>query len=358
MAPEPTQGEDGASVEDAVREAVATRRERVDAAIPDDLPVEDPETLYEAARQLFDAGGKRLRPGLTLLVAEALTEIDESEIDYRSVPSLDRSDETVDVMAAALSIEVIHSFTLIHDDIMDDDDMRRGVPAVHRSYDEATAILAGDTLYSKAFEIMLRTEAPPERALSALELLAKTCTKICEGQSLDVTFESRDDVSVEEYLDMVERKTAVLYAAAASVPAVLLGADEETVEALYAYGVDVGTAFQIRDDILDLTASSDQIGKSRGSDLVAGKRTLVTLHASEQGVDVDELIDADDVESADPAAIDQAVAEIEAAGSLEFARERARDLARDGEAHLEVLPEGEPREILAGLATFLVERSR
>ena len=114
----------------------------------------------------------------------------------------------VDIMSAAVSIEVIQSFTLIHDDIMDDDDLRRGVPAVHREYDLETAILAGDTLYSKAFEYMLDTGAPADRSVEALDELATTCTEICEGQALDVDFEGRSDVTTEEYLEMVEFKTA------------------------------------------------------------------------------------------------------------------------------------------------------
>jgi geranylgeranyl diphosphate synthase type I len=336
-----------------VDRAIRDRRELVNDAIVDRLPVQEPERLYEASRYLLDAGGKRLRPTMLLLVAEAVTGTEPLATDYEAFPDLE--DEPVDVMSAAVSIEVIQSFTLIHDDIMDDDDLRRGVPAVHREFDLETAILAGDTLYSKAFEYMLETGAPPERAVRALDRLATTCTEICEGQAFDVEFEGRDDVDTDEYLEMVELKTAVLYAAAAAIPAVLLGADDETVESLAGYGLDVGRAFQIQDDLLDLTTPSEQLGKQRGSDLVEGKRTLVTLHAREQGVDVENLL-PDDVEAVTEAQVDEAVATLEAAGSIQYARETAHDLVASGKANLDRLPDGEPKRLLAAIADYLVER--
>ncbi|WP_226479483.1 geranylfarnesyl diphosphate synthase [Natrinema amylolyticum] len=341
--------------EEAVLEAVRQRRERVNDAIPEELPIKRPERLYEASRYLLDAGGKRLRPAVLLTTAEALADVEPLSTEYRSFDALDGSGP-VDVMAAAVSVEVIQSFTLIHDDIMDDDDLRRGVPAVHKEYDLETAILAGDTLYSKAFEIMLDTGAESDRIVEALDVLATTCTKICEGQSLDVTFEERADVSPDEYLEMVEQKTAVLYAASACLPAILLGADDETIDALYGYGLDVGRAFQIQDDVLDLTVPSEQLGKQRGSDLVENKQTLITVHARNQGVDVDNLVDTDDVDAVTEAEIDDAVAELEAAGSISYANETARDLVEQGKNRLEVVPDNEARELLCELADYLIQR--
>jgi geranylgeranyl diphosphate synthase type I len=359
------------SDEAAVLDAVAARRELIDDALVERLPIEEPERLYHASRHLIDAGGKRLRPAVTLLVAEALTGIEPPNADYHAVPTLDGADtgsvgigasestgtgETIDVMAAAASIEAIQSFTLIHDDIMDADDLRRGVPAVHQAYDPETAILAGDTLYAKAFEFMLEADARPERTVEALSELARTCTLICEGQSLDVAFEGRDDVTTDEYIHMVEQKTAVLYAAAARAPAVLLGADDATADALYQFGLDVGRAFQIRDDVLDLTVPSEELGKQRGSDLVEGKRTAVTLHARQQGVNVEGLIDTDDLETVDDAAIDAAVARLDDAGSIEYARTLSRDLVDRGKERLDVLPDSTARDHLRELAEYLVER--
>jgi geranylgeranyl diphosphate synthase type I len=229
------------------------------------------------------------------------------------------------------------------------------VPAVHREYDLETAILAGDTLYSKAFEVMLETGAPAERSVRALSELATTCTKICEGQAFDIDFESRSAVEPDEYLDMVELKTAVLYAAAASVPAMLLG-DDDAVDALYGYGLDIGRAFQIQDDLLDLTTPSAKLGKQRGSDLIENKKTLVTLHAREHGVDVDNLVDADTVEAVDETEIEAAVGELRDAGSIEYARETAHGLIDSGKANLEVLPDNHSRDLLGGIADYLIER--
>jgi geranylgeranyl diphosphate synthase type I len=334
--------------------AVGERRDRVNDAIEDFLPVRRPERLYEASRYLLDAGGKRLRPASLLLVGEALTDTPPLSTDYRAFPDVD--DVERDLMAAAVSIEVIQSFTLIHDDIMDDDDLRRGVPSVHRQYDESTAILAGDTLYSKAFEIMLETDAPPQRVLDAMEVLATTCTQICEGQSLDIAFEESATVSIEEYMEMIELKTAVLYAASTAIPAHVLGADRETVEAMTAFGVDVGKAFQIKDDLLDLTTPSEQLGKQRGSDLIEGKQTLVTIHARQQGVGVDGLLDVEDPADVTEANVDEALGTLRDAGSIEFARSRMRSLTDDAIDRLDVLPQNEARDTLADLATYLIER--
>ncbi|WP_436932082.1 geranylfarnesyl diphosphate synthase [Halosimplex halobium] len=339
----------------AVERAIAARRERVNDAIPEELPVDEPERLYEATRYLLDAGGKRLRPTVLLLVAESLADadVDPETADYRSFPA---EGGTVDVLKAAVGVEVIQSFTLIHDDIMDDDDLRRGVPSVHREYDLSTAILAGDTLFSKAFEYLVETGAAPERTNAALMELSTTCTQICEGQSLDIDFESRDAVATDEYLEMVELKTAVLYAASAAIPAMLVGADDETVDSLHGYGLDVGRAFQIQDDLLDLTTPSEKLGKQRGSDLVEGKQTLITLHAREQGVDVDDLVETDSVEAVDEAEIEAAVERLREAGSIQYARETARDLIASGKDNLQVLPDNEARARLEDIADYLIER--
>ena len=335
--------------------AVRQRRDRVNAAIDEDLPMAEPERLYEASRYILEAGGKRLRPTAALLVAEAIADVDaDATTDYRSFPALDG--EPFDLMRTAVSVEVIQSFTLIHDDIMDDDDLRRGEPAVHRAYDVETAILAGDTLYAKAFELLSDTGADPANTVEAVNRLASACTRICEGQSLDVEFENRDDVTPEEYLEMVELKTAVLYGASAAIPAVLMGADDETVEALYQYGVDSGRAFQIQDDVLDLTVPSEKLGKQRGSDLVEGKETLITLHARQQGVDVDGLVNAETPAEVSEAAVDDAVAVLEDAGSIDYAREMAEDLTERSKERLTVLPEGPARDLLADLADYLISR--
>ena len=250
------------STEERVLAAVRERRERVNAAIDEDLPLVAPERLWEASRYLLKAGGKRLRPTVSLLTAEAIADVPPLSVDYRQFPALDGGE--VDLMAGALSLEVIQSFTLIHDDIMDDDALRRGVPAVHKAYDVDTAILAGDTLYSTAFEMMADTGAAPENGLEAVRMLAETCTRICEGQALDVEFERRRDVLPDEYLEMVESKTAVLYGDAAATPAVLLDADDAVYvgdrpsDVAAAHNAGIDSAFVRRSFAEDTTFDDDE----------------------------------------------------------------------------------------------------
>jgi geranylgeranyl diphosphate synthase type I len=337
-----------------VETALGKRRETVNEALLDAVPVAKPERLHGAARYLLEAGGKRLRPSILLMSAEALAALDpETSVDYRRFPALDGG--SVDMLAAAASVELVQTFTLVHDDLIDDDDVRRGVPAVHRQYDDSTAILAGDVLHAKSFELLLGTGAPPERSMRALARLARTCTEICEGQTADIRLEERDHVTVEEYVEMVDKKTAVLFATSACLPAILLGHDD-AVDPLSAYGREIGRAFQIQDDLLDLTTPTETLGKQRGSDLVEGKRTLVNVHARQQGVDIDGLLEEETTASVTDAEIDEAVAVLESAGSLEYARDRAREFVERGKDHLEALPQSESRQLLADTADYLVER--
>ncbi|WP_396612223.1 geranylfarnesyl diphosphate synthase [Haloferax sp. S1W] len=342
------------ATEQRVLEAIRERRELVNEALDEDVPMAEPERLYEASRYLLKAGGKRLRPTVSLLTAESLADVKPMSEDYREFPTL--SGTAIDVMVAAVGIEVIQSFTLIHDDIMDDDDLRRGVPAVHKEYDTETAILAGDTLYAKAFELLTQTGSDPANGLEAVRRLATTCTQICEGQSLDIEFERRTEVLPDEYLQMIELKTAVLYGTAAAIPAVLMGADDDVVEALYQYGIESGSAFQIQDDVLDLTVPSEKLGKQRGSDLVENKETIISLHARQQGVDVDSLVEAETAEELTESEVESAVAELNEAGSIDYARDMAQDLTDQAKARLDVLPDNEARDLLRDIADYLITR--
>ncbi|MFT4944370.1 MAG: geranylgeranyl diphosphate synthase type I [Halovenus sp.] len=352
-----------------VEAALMRLRPVVDDALSDVVRGSPPEQLADASEHLIEAGGKRLRPVILLLAAEAvadrhvdpggteetglLPEISNDPESYRAFPAADGS--RVDVLTAAACIEVVHTFSLIHDDILDDDNVRRGVPAVHRQYGDDMAILAGDKLFARSFELLLETGASPDNSVPALGMLARTCVKLCEGEGLDISFEERESVSVPEYLQMVDLKTGVLFAATASIPAVLLG-HREAVDPLAGYGREVGRAFQIKDDLLDLTASTEALGKQRGSDLVEGKQTIVTAHAREQGVDIDNLVESDTVESVTEAEIDDAVEQLESAGSIAYAREMARDCVERGKRHISSLPEKRPRRLLTDVAEHLVER--
>lgn len=327
--------------------AIEDRRAVVNDAFEAELPIDDPERLWRASRYLLDAGGKRLRPTILLLTAESLTDTAPGAVSYRTFPTLDTRE--INILSAAVSVEIIQTFTLIHDDIMDDDRYRRGVETVHEAFDLETAILSGDTLYAKAFEIMLDTGARTDRSLDAIELLAETCTGICEGQTFDIGFEGSAEVTTDEYLEMIEQKTAILYAASAALPGILLEADQATIDELYAFGLDLGRAFQIKDDMLDLTADTETLGKDQGSDLLEGKRTIITIHAREHGVDVDAFARGE-------TDIDEAVAALEAAGSLDFARDLAEEYVTSAQDHLEILPDNEARALLYDLAEYVIER--
>jgi geranylgeranyl diphosphate synthase type I len=298
------------------------------------LPVVHPEGLYEASRHLVDAGGKRLRPSMLLIAAEAA------------------GGDPMDLVPAAVSIELIHNFTLIHDDIMDNADIRRGRPSVHKLWGVSGAILAGDTLYSKAFQILGTTPAKPELILAAMDVLSRTCTAICEGQWLDLDFERRERVSEEEYMEMVEKKTGVLYGASARMGAVLSGASVEAARGLDDFGRLTGMGFQIQDDVLDLTASEKVLGKKRGGDLIEGKKTLIMIHAFAHGVKVDVFGRKD----ASPEEIEKALSILEKSGSIGYARSRAVELVEKGKRALDVLPNTPARAFLLELADYMISR--
>ncbi|WP_456328037.1 polyprenyl synthetase family protein [Archaeoglobus sp.] len=292
----------------------------------------EPKELYDASYHLIKAGGKRLRPVLTLLSCEAIGK------DWKPI------------LPSAIAIELIHNFTLIHDDIMDRDEYRRGVPTVHKLFGEAMAILAGDTLFAKAFEILSRCEVDAKNLIKAVEIVADVCVKICEGQCMDMEFERREDVSVDDYLKMVEKKTAVLIACSCSLPAILYG-EEKYVEPLWKFGLNCGIGFQIHDDVLDLIGK-DKIGKDWCSDLVEGKKTIVYLKAKELGVDI-EIFGrgkASDEEKR------KAVEMLKECGAIDFASKMAKDFVEMGKKYLDALPDSNAKEVLLFLADYLITR--
>ncbi len=306
----------------------------VDKAISEMLPIAYPDELYKASRYLPDAGGKRLRPATLVLAAQAVG----SNID--------------DVLPAAVSVELVHNFTLIHDDIMDEDSFRRGIEAVHVKWGLSGAILAGDTLYSKAFEILAGMDNDPVRLNKCIELLSQTCTQICEGQWMDIEFEHRDDVTKEEYLEMVEKKTSVLYAAAAKAGAILGGASDEVANSLYDFGRLIGVGFQIYDDVLDLITPEDVLGKVRGSDLMEGKKTLIAMHAINNGVDLKIFGKG----NAGKIEIEEAVKVLEESESIDYAQELAFSYIQQGKEKLSVLPDSDSKSALLEIADYMIER--
>jgi geranylgeranyl diphosphate synthase, type I len=310
------------------------RADLVTGAIDDLLPVVHPRPLYEAGRHLVDAGGKRLRPTMLLLASEAA------------------GGDAAALASAAVSIELIHNFTLIHDDIMDNADVRRGRTAVHKLWGLSGAILAGDTLYSKAFQVLGMTKARPDLILGAMNMLSRTCTAICEGQWLDMEFEAKERVSEAQYMEMIEKKTGVLYGAAAGMGGLLAGATPQEVAALDEFGRLTGMGFQLQDDVIDLITPEKVSGKRQGGDLIEAKKTLIIIHALANNVSVPVFGKKD----ASAEEIQDGIAILEKSGSIEYARSRAEEMVSRGKKALQILPESKAKETLLELADYMVKR--
>ena len=291
--------------------------------------------LNMASAHLLAAGGKRLRPAVVMLAADAV-----------------KPGSSYDIMQAALALELIHTFTLIHDDIMDDDSLRRGVQTVHTKWDMPTGILAGDVLYARAFEFICLSNADGNAKVRSVSMLARACADICEGQHMDMSFEKRDDVNEYEYMEMVKKKTGVLYAAAAGIGAILGGGNAQQTKTLYNFGLNIGIAFQIQDDLIDLLTLSEKSGKDRASDLREGKQTLIMIKAREKGIDL--LKYRRDLSGAD---IDAAITELTDAGVIADVKKVAADLVADSNKHLALLPPTQERQLLMDIGEFFVTRS-
>ena len=283
-----------------------------------------------------------LRPSLSLITAEAV------------------GGKRDNALKAGSAIELIHTFSLIHDDIMDDDDMRRGMPSVHKVWGEDVAILAGDTLFSKAFEIIINSNPEintPAQINKALATVADACVKICEGQASDMGFEDRFDVSEEEYMEMIFKKTGALIAAATKVGAIMGGASDEVVDAMYEYGRLIGLAFQIQDDYLDLASDEETLGKPIGSDIGKGKMTIIAINGlSSAGDDSEKLLEIlkDDNNSQED--IDLAIEILTKCGAIEYARNLALDSVNQAKEVLEILPDSSSKQVLSDIADFVLER--
>lgn len=224
---------------------------------------EEPKGLYDPLRYMMEIGGKRIRPRLCLLTY-----------------SLFKDNLTESVLAPAAAIEVFHSFTLIHDDIMDKADVRRGVPTVYRKWDENTAILSGDVMSIESYRLLAK--APAEALPEALKLFSKTAAQVCEGQQYDMDFENLDSVPMADYMKMIGLKTAVLIACAAKMGALIAGASDQVCDLLYRYGYDLGLAFQVTDDWLDTYGDPKVFGKAIGGDILNNKKTWLMIKALEK----------------------------------------------------------------------------
>jgi geranylgeranyl diphosphate synthase type II len=234
---------------------------RVDQELMIATPQIKPQSLYEPIHYFLSIGGKRLRPILMLLAAR-LT-----------------GGKTEDALDAAVAIELLHNFTLVHDDIMDHDHLRRGHATVHTRWDESVAILAGDGLIGLAYRQLLKL--PSQRLVTVCRLFTEGVIEVCEGQAFDKEFEVRDDVTLQEYFLMIGKKTGRLITMSTQIGAILGGGDDKEVEILREYGEAIGIAFQIQDDLLDIVEPEEVIGKTFGSDVAAGKKTYLMIKSLE-----------------------------------------------------------------------------
>lgn len=229
------------------------------------------ETLYTPAEYILQIGGKRIRPVAVLMGNELFDEI------------------VVDAYHVGTAIELFHNFSLIHDDIMDKAPLRRGVQTVHTKFGESTAILAGDVMLIQAYEYLNKIKLPYLQKI--LQLFNKTAKEVCEGQQLDMDFENRENVSHDEYVNMITLKTSVLLAASLQLGSILGGASEHNQHHLYEFGKNLGIAFQVQDDYLDCFGNAEKFGKQIGGDILANKKTFLMIHALEtaSAVQVKEL---------------------------------------------------------------------
>lgn len=225
---------------------------------------QQPVELYEPVNYILSLGGKRLRPLLVLMGCELF----DNDLNK--------------AMAAAMAVEIFHNFTLLHDDIMDAAPLRRGQPTVHQKYGINTGILSGDVMMIHAYRF-LEQETDPKIMPRLLQIFNKMAIEVCEGQQYDMVFENRKDVTIEQYIRMIELKTSVLIAAAFQMGALIGGSTEEVAEHLYEFGRNVGIAFQIQDDILDTFGDPEKFGKKVGGDIIQNKKTFLVLKSHELG---------------------------------------------------------------------------
>ncbi|TDK27483.1 octaprenyl-diphosphate synthase [Luteimonas aestuarii] len=304
----------------------------VDALIRGRL-ASDVALVNQIAEHIVSAGGKRLRPMLVTLAGRATGDVGPGHHQLAAI------------------VEFIHTSTLLHDDVVDESDLRRGRSTANALWGNAPSVLVGDFLYSRSFQLMVELDR-----MDVMRLLADTTNRIAEGEVLQLLHVRNPDTDEAAYLDVIERKTAVLFAAGTQLGAMASGADAATQRALYDYGMQLGYAFQIADDVLDYSADADALGKHLGDDLAEGKATLPLIHAMAHADDATRARLRGIVEQGDATAMPEVLAAIERAGSLEYSRTRAGEYAHAAEAALADLPDNEAVAALRGLARYAVER--
>ena len=307
---------------------------RVDALIRRRL-ASDVVLVNQIGEHIVGAGGKRLRPVLVLLAARAA--------------GYDGDDH---IQSAAI-VEFIHTATLLHDDVVDESGQRRGRPTANALWGNAASVLVGDFLYSRAFELMVELDR-----MRIMQVLAETTNRIAEGEVLQLLHLNNPDTDERAYLDVIERKTAVLFAAAARLGAILAGWPREREDALARYGSALGMAFQIADDVLDYVADAATLGKNLGDDLAEGKATLPLIRALASAAPERAAEIRDAIAHGELAALPGIVAAIRESGAIESSRELARRYVADAKRELDCVPPSAWRDALGIVADYAVDRDR
>ncbi|MEO6364476.1 MAG: polyprenyl synthetase family protein [Luteimonas sp.] len=290
--------------------------------------------VNQVAEHIVAGGGKRLRPMLLLLAARAL------------------GHAGADAHQLAAVVECIHTSTLLHDDVVDQSDLRRGRKTANALWGNAASVLVGDFLYSRSFQMMVELDR-----MDVMQLLADTTNLIAEGEVLQLLHVRNPDTDEAAYLRVIERKTAVLFAAATRLGAMLAGMDVATQQRLYDYGMHLGHAFQIADDVLDYSADETDLGKHLGDDLAEGKATLPLIHAMAHADDATRARLRSIVERGDGDALPEVLDAIHATGGLAYSRQRAGEYAEAAQRTLDGLAENEAVTALRGLAEYAINRN-
>lgn len=290
--------------------------------------------INQISEHIIAAGGKRLRPLLTVLAAKAM--------DYNGQQHT----------ALAAIIEFIHTATLLHDDVVDESDLRRGRKTANALWGNAPSVLVGDFLYSRAFQLMIELDS-----MSIQKRLADTTNQIAEGEVLQLLHVHNPNIDEATYRHVIERKTAVLFSAATGLAAHIANATEAMQEQMNAFGMHLGLAFQIADDVLDYTGDSDALGKNLGDDLHEGKATLPLIHALSLADETVQIRLREIIEQGDAKAMPEVLAAIEQAGSLQYSLEQAQQHAQLAKECLHAVPDSEWKQALLALADYSVSRT-
>jgi geranylgeranyl diphosphate synthase, type II len=298
---------------------------------------EQPETLYGAASYMIGEGGKRIRPVLCLLGNELFGAIQP------------------DTWKTAAALEIFHNFTLIHDDIMDKAPLRRGRPTVHAKYNESTALLSGDVMFLQSYEYLNETGSKHVQAL--FRMLNKTGREVCEGQQLDMDFEKKEFITLDQYLHMIELKTAVFLAACLWMGAIIADASEENLKNIYAFGKNLGLAFQVQDDWLDSFGNPSTFGKQKGGDILSNKKTFLLVHALENAGSTEKKQIQKMLQSDSSEKVERMIGIFRATGADQAAEEAKMKYMEKAGAHLEMITVPfENKAALKEIATYLLQR--